>query len=112
MAKQNMDRQVFVIKTVAYRARTDKKVKSEIPITFSNDIFYFKTVMIIGGPISAILPSCVGTVDGVVGTGAAVVVDAVVAVDAVFADDVVVVVLLAPVDVDNEDINFDLMTWR
>ena len=50
-----MDRQVSVIKTVAYRARTDtqkhatradKKVKTEGPKILSNDIFYFKTVMI------------------------------------------------------------------
>ena len=55
----NIDRQVCVIKTVAYRARTDthtiyaraeKKVKTEGPKILSNDIFYFKTVMIIGGP--------------------------------------------------------------
>ena len=49
-----MDRQVCVIKTVAYRAqtqaaRTDKKVKTEGPVILSNDIVYFKTV--IGGPI-------------------------------------------------------------
>ena len=45
-----MDRQVCVIKTVAYRARTDRqtqgqtdrKVKSEGPKILSNDIFYFK----------------------------------------------------------------------
>ena len=30
--------------------RTDKKLKTEGPMIFSNDIFYFKTVMIIGGP--------------------------------------------------------------
>ena len=54
-----MDRQVCVIKTVAYRTRTDtqtqgqtKKVKTEEPIILSNYIFYFKTVMIIGGPIN------------------------------------------------------------
>ena len=54
-----MDRQVCVIKTVAYRARTDrqteartdKKVKTEGPIILSNDIFYFKNMMIIGGSI-------------------------------------------------------------
>ena len=55
----NMDRQVCVIKTVAYRARTDtqthatrtdKRVKTEGPMILSNDIFYFKTV-IIGGQI-------------------------------------------------------------
>ena len=54
-----MDRKVCVIKTVAYRARTDrqtqaridKKVKTEGPMILSNDTFYFKTVMIIGGPI-------------------------------------------------------------
>ena len=56
-----MDRQVCVIKTVAYRARTDRqmdrqtdrqteKLKTERPKILSNDIFYFKTV-IIGGPI-------------------------------------------------------------
>ena len=49
-----MDRQVCVIKTFAYRARTDtqtdKKVKTERPKILSNDIFYFKTV-IIGGLI-------------------------------------------------------------
>ena len=27
-----------------------KKVKTEEPMIFSNDIFYFKTMMIIGGP--------------------------------------------------------------
>ena len=51
-----MDRQVCLIKTVAYRARkdtrTDKKVKTEGPKVLSNYIFYFKTV--IGGPISVI----------------------------------------------------------
>ena len=44
----------LVIKTVAYRPRTDtgtyRKVKTERPNILSNDIFYFKTVMI-GGPI-------------------------------------------------------------
>ena len=30
--------------------RTDKKVKTEGPLNLSNDIFYFKTVIIIGGP--------------------------------------------------------------
>ena len=53
-----MDRQVSVIKTVAYRARTDthtdtgtdRKVKTEGPKILSNDIFYFKTV-VFGGPI-------------------------------------------------------------
>ena len=53
-----MDRQVCVIKTVAYRARTDtrtdKKVKTEGPKILSNDIFYFKTV-VIGGPIPEIV---------------------------------------------------------
>ena len=59
----NADRQVCVIKTLTYRARTDrhtdththartdKKVKTEGPKIFSNYIFYFKTA-IIGGPIS------------------------------------------------------------
>ena len=55
----NMDRQVCVIKTVAYRAwtdrqnhrRTDKSLKNEGPTILSNDIFYFKTV-VIGGPIN------------------------------------------------------------
>ena len=57
----NVDRQVCLIKPVAYRARTDtqtdtwhmdrQKVKTEGPMIMSNDIFYFKTVMIIGGPI-------------------------------------------------------------
>ena len=53
----NMDRQVCLIKPVAYRARTDiqqtdgqKKVKTEGPKILSNDIFYLMTV-IIGGPI-------------------------------------------------------------
>ena len=55
-----MDRQVCMIKTVAYRARTDihtphartdKKVKTEGTMILSNDMFYFKCVMIIGGPI-------------------------------------------------------------
>ena len=54
----NIDRQICVIKTVAYRARTDtqthatrtgKKVKTEGPKMLSNHIVYFKTV-IIGGP--------------------------------------------------------------
>ena len=53
-----MDRQVCVIKTVAYRLETDrhtdgwtdKSLKTEGPMILSNDIFYFKTV-IIGGPI-------------------------------------------------------------
>ena len=58
----SMDRQVNVIKTVAYRARidthtklmphatrTDKSLKTEGPMILSNDIFYFRTV-IIGGP--------------------------------------------------------------
>ena len=58
MAKLNMDRHVFVIKTVAYRAKTDtqthtwtdKKVKTVGPMILSIGIFYLKTVMIIGGP--------------------------------------------------------------
>ena len=59
MTYLNMDRQVCVIKTVAYRTQTDrnldsthtdKKVKTEGPLILSNDIFYFKTAMIIGGP--------------------------------------------------------------
>ena len=57
-----VDRQVCVIKTVAYSLRTDrhtdrhtdtwtdKSLKTEGPIILSNDIFYFRTV-IIGGPI-------------------------------------------------------------
>ena len=53
----NMDQQICGTKTVAYRARTDrqtqaqtdKKVKTEGPRILSNDIFYFRTV-IIGGP--------------------------------------------------------------
>ena len=54
----NMDRQVCVIKTVAYRSRTDtqtdtrtdKIVKTEGPMIMSNNIFDFNTVMImIGG---------------------------------------------------------------
>ena len=45
-----MDRQVCVIKTVAYRARTDEKVKTEGPKILSYYIFYVKTV-IIAGPI-------------------------------------------------------------
>jgi len=59
-----MDRQVCVIKTAAYRARTDiqtdrrtqartdKKVNTGGPMILSNDVVYFKTVMIIGGPIN------------------------------------------------------------
>ena len=54
----NMDRQVCVIKTMAYRAwtdrhnhrRMDKSLKTEGPKILSNYIFYFKTV-IFGGPI-------------------------------------------------------------
>ena len=57
-----VNRQVCVIKTVAYRANTDththrhthtwtdKSLKTEGPMILSNDIFFFKTV-IIGGPI-------------------------------------------------------------
>ena len=57
-----VDRQVCVIKTLAYRAntdrqtdrqthtRTDKSLITEGPKILSNDIFYFRTV-IIGGPI-------------------------------------------------------------
>ena len=55
-----MDRQVCVIKAVAYSLRTetqthtqtwtDKVLKTEGPMILSIDIFYFKTV-IIGGPI-------------------------------------------------------------
>ena len=48
-----VDRQVCVIKTVAYRAwtdtGTDKSLKTEGPKILSNDICYFMTV-IIGGP--------------------------------------------------------------
>ena len=48
-----MDRQVCMIKAVAYRAwtetRTDKSLKTEGPKILSNDIFYFRNV-IIGGP--------------------------------------------------------------
>ena len=58
-----VDRQVCVIKTVAYSLRTDrhthrhthtdtgtdKSLKTEGPKILSNDIFYFRTV-IIGGP--------------------------------------------------------------
>ena len=54
----NVDRQVCVIKTVAYRANTDthtdtwtdKSLKTEGPMILSIVIFYFKTV-IIGGPL-------------------------------------------------------------
>ena len=56
----NVDRQVYVIKTLAYRVRTDrhtahgtrtdKSLKTEGPKILSYYIFYFKTV-IIGGPI-------------------------------------------------------------
>ena len=60
----NVDRQGCVIKTVAYSLRTDrqthththtdtgtdKSLKTEGPKILSNDIFYFRT-MIIGGPI-------------------------------------------------------------
>ena len=58
-SKLNIDRQVCVIKTVVYRVdtdrqkhrQTDRKVKkTDGPKMLSNDIFYFKTV-IIGGPI-------------------------------------------------------------
>ena len=53
MTYLNIDRKVCVIKTMAYKTRTDrradKKVKTEEPKILSNDIFYFKTV-IIGGP--------------------------------------------------------------
>ena len=56
----NVDRQGCVIKTVAYSLRTDRqthvtrqtdkqKFKTEGPNILSNDIFYFRTV-IIGGP--------------------------------------------------------------
>ena len=57
----NVDRQVCVIKTVAYRVNTDtqthrhtdtwtdKTLKTEGPRILSNDIFFFKKV-IIGGP--------------------------------------------------------------
>ena len=57
----NVDRQGCVIKTVAYSLRTDrhtdrhtdtwtdKSLKTEGPKILSNDIFYFRT-MIIGGP--------------------------------------------------------------
>ena len=62
----NVDRQGCVIKTVAYSVRTDthtdtqkhihtdtwtdKSLKTEGPKILSNDIFYFRTV-IIGGPL-------------------------------------------------------------
>ena len=57
MRNLNMDRNVCVIKTVPYRARTDtqtahgqhtdrQKVKTEGPMILSNDIFYFKTWLI------------------------------------------------------------------
>ena len=65
-----VDRQVCVIKTVAYSLRTDrhtdrqtdrhtdtwtdKSLKTEGPKILSNDIFYFRTV-IIGGPIQYIM---------------------------------------------------------
>ena len=57
----NVDRQGCVIKTVAYSLRrdrhtkrhtdtgTDESLKTEGPKILSNDIFYFRTV-IIGGP--------------------------------------------------------------
>ena len=57
-----MDRQVYVIKAVAFRARTyrqkdrqthvqtDRKVKTQGPKILLYDILYFKTV-IIGGPL-------------------------------------------------------------
>ena len=59
MVKLNMNRQVCVIITVAYRANTDtqtdtwtdKSLKTEGPMILSKDIFFFKTV-IIGGPIT------------------------------------------------------------
>ena len=44
----NMDRQVCVMKTVAERLETDRKVKTESPEILLNDIFYFKTVSIGG----------------------------------------------------------------
>ena len=49
-----MDRQVCVIKAVAYSLRTDrhttdKSLKTQGPMILSIDIFYSKTV-IIGGP--------------------------------------------------------------
>ena len=55
----NMERQICAIKTVAYRARTDRrtdrqKSKTDGPKILSNAIFYFKTV-IIGGPIILLL---------------------------------------------------------
>ena len=55
----NMDRQVCLIKTVAYSLWTDgrtdrKKSKKGGPKILSNDIFYFKTV-IIYGPIKTYL---------------------------------------------------------
>ena len=59
-----MDRQVCVIKTLAYRVwtdrqthtGTDKSLKTGGPKILSNYIFYFKTV-IIGGPIKGYLNS-------------------------------------------------------
>ena len=47
-----MDRQVCVIKTVAYRAWTETHTHGQI---LSNDIFYFRTV-IIGGPKTNLVP--------------------------------------------------------
>ena len=61
-----VDRQVCVIKTVAYSlrtdrqtdrqtdGRTDKSLKTEGPMIQSIDIFYFKNV-IIGGPIVIVI---------------------------------------------------------
>ena len=56
-----MDRQVCVVKNVAYRARTDtqtnatrtdKKVKTEGRKILPNDIFFFRTpIIFIVGPI-------------------------------------------------------------
>ena len=54
----NVDRQGYLIKTVAYSLRTerqtdrrtDKSLKTEGPKILSDDIFYFRTV-IIGGAI-------------------------------------------------------------
>ena len=70
MVNLNMDQQVCVIKTVAYRANTDtqtdrqthrhmdrQKFKTEGPMILSIDIFYFKTV-IIGGSIRLLSLFC------------------------------------------------------
>ena len=65
----NVDRQGCVIKTVAYRlrtntqthaTRTDKKKLRVLTRILSNDIFYFRTV-IIGGPKCIVSKDRVGT---------------------------------------------------